>query len=646
MTWRAFVIGIVAVAVLSAVTPYNDFGRGNTLLTGNHFPVGAFFVLVLLTFGVNLLLKLIRRAWAFRRSELMWVWCMMTVAATVPSSGLMRNYFPVVAAPAYYANRADFRWKETVVPAAPPALVLSKDLHSPAVYTFFEGTGGSGETRIPWRQWARPTVSWGIFVALFYMATLCMCGLLRKQWVESERLMFPLARVPLELAEGSASTQILPNILRSKAFWVAVAAMAAIDSLRVLPILMGKDSGVSLTLPLNRLLAGSDLRYASFGDAPLYPMAVGFAFLLPAHISFSIWLFRILTRFEFLTNYWLGLPHIHDYVPFTAWQQAGAFIAFTAGMLWMTRRHLYTVFSKAVGLDRTVDDSSEPIGYRTSFWGLVLSFVGMVAWSWYFEMSPAIAAVVIALMFCVLLIHTRVVCQGGLFFTGHAWNVPNFVHGLTGAYAFSAPAAVVAQMQSAIFMGGVREALSPYAMNALRISSVFGRKRRWFLPVMLLTLLVAIIFAGWSSMLVNYHYGAYNIYNNWGSTALPKATFNRAERMILNPEGSVERSFPGLAAGMGTMGALLLLQSRLHWWPIHPIGFLMPIGYVMRVMWLSFFLGWLIKSCILRFGGGRMLRSGRNFFLGVIVTEAFVVGLCAVVGLVSEYRFGFLFMPL
>ena len=96
-------------------------------------------------------------------------------------------------------------------------------------------------------------MSWGIFVILFYTATLCMCGLLRKQWVESERLMFPLARVPLELCEGSAGSGILPNILRSKAFWAAVALMAAIDSLRLLPILMGEERDVVVLVDIPSL---------------------------------------------------------------------------------------------------------------------------------------------------------------------------------------------------------------------------------------------------------------------------------------------------------------------------------------------------------------------------------------------------------
>ena len=42
---------------------------------------------------------------------------------------------------------------------------------------------------MPWAQWVRPLVTWGIYVWLFYLATLFLTGMLRKQWVEAERLL-------------------------------------------------------------------------------------------------------------------------------------------------------------------------------------------------------------------------------------------------------------------------------------------------------------------------------------------------------------------------------------------------------------------------------------------------------------------------
>ena len=171
MSWRAFVIGLVLVAGLSLITLYNDSAILNTGLGNNHFPVGAFFLLVLLTLGVNTLLRLMRRVRALGQGELMLIWCMMIVASTVPSNGLLRNFFPLVASAPYYAKRADLQWEEVghVLSEAPDELVLSKDVDSRAAAAFFDGTPRGQPVHIPWGEWVRPMAAWGCLVLFFFL---------------------------------------------------------------------------------------------------------------------------------------------------------------------------------------------------------------------------------------------------------------------------------------------------------------------------------------------------------------------------------------------------------------------------------------------------------------------------------------------
>ncbi len=104
MTWRAFIIGILGVLGLCLLAPYNDYVVGNTYLTGNHFPVGVFFFLLVLTLVVNVAVKLVRARWALRQAELMLVFSMMLVsrdragqraaALPVPADGLAARTCP------------------------------------------------------------------------------------------------------------------------------------------------------------------------------------------------------------------------------------------------------------------------------------------------------------------------------------------------------------------------------------------------------------------------------------------------------------------------------------------------------------------------------------------------------------------------
>jgi hypothetical protein len=43
---------------------------------------------------------------------------------------------------------------------------------------------------------------------------------------------------------------------------------------------------------------------------------------------------------------------------------------------------------------------------------------------------------------------------------------------------------------------------------------------------------------------------------------------------------------------------------------------------VLDQLWFSYFLGWALKAVILKFGGQRVYRRGRRFFVGLIVGEA------------------------
>jgi hypothetical protein len=51
-------------------------------------------------------------------------------------------------------------------------------------------------------------------------------------------------------------------------------------------------------------------------------------------------------------------------------------------------------------------------------------------------------------------------------------------------------------------------------------------------------------------------------------------------------------------------------------------------------LWLSFFIGWLAKVLIIRFGGPRGFLASRPFFLGLIVGESLAAGFWLVMGIV------------
>jgi len=346
-----------------------------------------------------------------------------------------------------------------------------------------------------------------------------------------------------------------------------------------------------------------------------------------------------------------------------AWQQAGAFIVFTLMMFWAARRHLGAVLRKAFTRAPQIDDSSEPISYRVGFWGLVATVAGMVGWYIWFscpslhapdaglqlqlrEVASTVPAVLLllALVFSVVLVHARLIGQGGIFFTQQTWQAPELLHGITHGSVFGPRLAVAAQMQNSILTSDSREILSGHAVNALKVSSVFDRHRRLFLPIMMVCLVVAMGVSGRAIMDISYSKGALNTTDTFASQSLPLSTFTTAHKMISNPAKAVPPQYGALALGAAVMFVVTVMRVRFYWWPLHSLGFLTASTWSAMNLWFPFLLGWLTKVVVLKFGGGGMLRKVRNFFLGVIVGEATLVGISAVLGLCG-IKVGNLFLP-
>jgi hypothetical protein len=635
MTLRALLLGLLCVAAIALLDPYMSFNKNYGWNTQTHFPAAAAFVLVVLTVGANSLVKLIRRRWALRHPELMLVWCMLIVGCAVPSN-LMRFWFPVLASPAYLSRRADIGWKDTSLAAAPDGLLLTKDPRSVAAAQFMEGWRG-GEGRIPWNLWLPPILRWSALLAAFYLATFCMCAILRRQWVDRERLQFPLARIPMEFTEDADPPRLLPALFYSRSFLLGLGVVTVLRAVRLAPIAFGAETAWNMNIPLRDIFQQTPLEQLSFENFPMNWMPVGLAYLVPADVSLSIWFFYVFGRIELQVSAWLGSPlgYGGTYSELIKWQRFGAYAAFTVGALFMARRHLGDVLRRAIGRGGGADDSGEPVGYRFAFWGWAIGCAGVIGWFLLFGMRLRAAVPLLTLMLCIQLVHSRVVAQSGLYRTAPLGQGPDLLHGLAAGHMFAPVGAAVGQMQYTIMINGNNSMLGPAAIHALRISEVFERRRRWLLPALGAALAAAIAAASWTCLHQAYSGAALNYSNIWAAVDNPRSAFEMAHQMISRTEPAAPVRWMPLGLGVLLTSAVMALRARFYWWPVHPVGLLAFASYGLDRMWFSFFLGWLVKVSFLRFGTGALLRSGRTFFIGFIVGEFFFNAAWSLLCLVS-----------
>ena len=204
---------------IGAGIPYcNMVLRGSWLAPYFNTPAAIilFFVLVLF---VNTLLGLLRRSWMLNRAELALIYIMWVVATSIPSWGFTMNLIPQLAGGFYYATPEN-NWDEVLLPFIPDWIVPHRE--SDQIKNFFEGAPqGRG---VPWMLWLRPLAYWVPFTIALYLAMICTMVILRKQWIQHERLVFPLVQLPISMIQDEpGNPSLIKPFFKNGLMWIGFA---------------------------------------------------------------------------------------------------------------------------------------------------------------------------------------------------------------------------------------------------------------------------------------------------------------------------------------------------------------------------------------------------------------------------------------
>ncbi|HIE09261.1 MAG TPA: hypothetical protein EYP65_05375 [Armatimonadetes bacterium] len=150
-----------------------------------------------------------------------------------------------------------------------------------------------GVRALPWAPWLLTLLTWGPFIFAFYFAGLCLTVILRRQWVEYERLFFPLARLPLELAERGES------LLREKLLWAGAAIPIFLHLISGLGRIYSFMPKLRLELiPIDQMFTGKPWIAIRPFTLSIYFSLIGFAYLGGVDVPLSMWLFFVLFKLE------------------------------------------------------------------------------------------------------------------------------------------------------------------------------------------------------------------------------------------------------------------------------------------------------------------------------------------------------------
>ena len=97
-----------------------------------------------------------------------------------------------------------------------------------------------------------------------------------------------------------------------------------------------------------------------------------------------------------------------------------------------------------------------------------------------------------------------------------------------------------------------------------------------------------------------------------------------------------------MGIGGTVMGALMWARHRFVWWPLNPLGYTISANWKTGHILGAAFVAWLLKLLILKYGGPRMYRNLRPFFLGLILGEIVTAGAWLVADFITGHAGSFL----
>ena len=628
VTFLALLVGSLFVFCIAAGAPYANMVLRGSYMALDFSNAGAIFLFFFFVLLVPAVLKHFRLK--FHDHELAVIYIMALVGSSIATLGLTENFLPIISGGLYYAS-SENAWTEQIHPYV-RRWMLPQDWE--AIKYFYEGlpTGYA----IPWSAWIKPLLCWIPAILALYFAMICTMVILRRQWIQHERLTFPLIQLPLAMiAEGEQTSRCKP-FFKNPIMWTGFAIPFTVGSMRALHNYYNFIPDINLVASFPFFRQTTEVTIALS-----FPM-VGFSYFVNLDIALGIWLFNLIARIEEGCLNILGVSSTEtlDFSgpsPLVAHQGMGAMIVLVIFGFWMGRRHLAQVFRKAFLNDASIDDSDEILSYRVAVLGLLVSNL-FIGW-WLLEAGMAFWVVPIYLfaLFLLCIGVSRVVSEGGVASTRTPLIPTAFVTSGLGSSALGPQNLTVLGM-TYVWATSLRNLLMASCANGLKLAEEYlpGGKRALFWAI-LLAIVVSLVSSIWSVLYLSYSYGGINL-NGWffGPSGMPVYPFNFVSRELNSPDGPDIGGWVATAAGGSIMALLMVARQHLTWWPLHPLGFAISTNAMTNYIWFSVFLAWLIKGLVLKYGGPALFQRTRPFFLGLIAGQFS----CAGIWLLIDYFTG------
>ena len=629
--------GVTARAILIAIVfiPFNCYWcirRGeiwsNTPTTLSLIYSAVFTLFLLTMFNMTVLKRFFARH-ALSQGELLTIYIMVCLASVIGGFDTIQVFSGVIGHAHWYATPEN-EWRALLGPHLPRWLSVS-DMS--ALEGYYEG---ESTFYIPSniKIWLKPALFWSAFLVVIAWVVLCFNVILRKLWVNKEKLAYPIIQIPLSVTSGGGSLALFKN----KLFWIAFILAGSLDTINTLhafypsvPMIPNRGLRIDQYFTTHPWDAFGILR------VNFMPFAMGMTFFLPLDLCFSVWFLFLFQKFlKVMLSAW-GLQSSYFYIgsyaellPYHSQQTSGGYFALGVLALWKSRRHLMQVGKILFGRKVKEDDASEPMRYRTAILGVILGIAFLVGFCLKAGMPLWVTGLFLFLFFVMSIGIAMMRAQLGP--PSHDMWSASADQMIVSAFGSRRTGPVSVAMFTLLYgiTRSQRNEPMPHQLEGFKMAETVGINSRRLVYVMMLSSILGAIVAFFLILDRAYQYGI-------GNTSRPgfgHEIFAKAHNWICYPSNTKVDETIAMIFGFGfTM--FLAAMRRFLWWPIHPVAYpLILLDYTVRMLWINFIIAWLVKWVALKYGGLRSYRSIIPLFTGLLLGEFIIGGAWSLVGII------------
>jgi hypothetical protein len=485
---------------------------------------------------------------------------------------------------------------------------------------------------VPWYAWTSALLSWAPLLLGAFIAMIAVAGVTRRQWMENERLPYPIAAATLAFMEEPEPGRRLAAVFRNSGFWIGLSIAGGIILWRGLHIYGIMPIDFTTTLSLSSTFSGQPwdqvLNGWSLYNPKIFFSIIALVFFLSLELSFSLWAFFLLMQFGTMGLRLSGIPIEGSHVSAAS---AGGFFTMCLLILWVGRQYYWRLVRAALTFRRD-EETREGVPY---VWALLLG-TGMMLAFLVSKGAPLDAALLaVLLMLGLLLVLARIVAEAGIPFVQTPMGA-GFSTIMLSTIGFGLPpgALIPLGIIGSTLMADPREALLPFAVNAGFLGKKSGVSTNRTYSLMLVAVVVGTVIAFGAMIAFSYH-GTGATIDGYAPNATARSGWSEPAAMVekmSTPQGmetaQEERSetLAGYGVGAGIVALLGLARMMFTSWPLHPIGFLTMISYPTAQIWFSLLLGWMWKAGVMRYGGPAIYTRLKPVAIGLIAGEALGAG--------------------